>query len=136
MAFLRDETRKRGFHTSDGVHMGPCEIHRKHAYTIGPEGDLYACPGFTGDRKMATGHIDADARTDRTAAARRFERLEAWKQCRDCAFIPVCAGGCTVASHAELGDMEAPSCHKRSFEAGVATMARDAAATLHAGVSA
>jgi uncharacterized protein len=130
MAFLRDETRKRGFRTSDGVHMGPCEIHRKHAHTIGPDGDLYACPGFTGDRQMATGHIDGTATPERSRAARRFEQLSAWKACRDCAFIPVCAGGCTVASHSEQGDMNAPSCHKRSFEAGVVSMARDAAASL------
>lgn len=132
MAFLRDETKKRGFRTSDGVHMGPCEIHKKHAYTIGPAGDLYACPGFTGDRKMSTGHIDGREESVRSASARRFEQLAAWKECRDCAFIPVCAGGCTVASHAELGDMNAPNCHKKSFEAGVASMARDAAATLAA----
>jgi uncharacterized protein len=130
MSFLRDETKKRGFKTSDGVHMGPCEIHRKHAYTIGPDGDLYACPGFTGDRKMSTGHIDGRTETSRSAAARRFDQLAAWKECRDCAFIPVCAGGCTVASHSELGDMNAPNCHKKSFEAGVVSMARDAAATL------
>jgi hypothetical protein len=35
-----------------------------------------------------------------------------------------------VASFNELGDVNAPSCHKKSFEAGVATMARDAAASL------
>ena len=133
MAFLRDETRRRGFRTSDGVHMGPCEIHRRHAYTIGPDGSLYACPGFTGDSKMATGHITGSADPGRAAAARRFEQLAAWKACRDCAFIPVCAGGCTVASHSELGDMNAPSCHKRSFEAGVVSMARDAAASLQSG---
>jgi uncharacterized protein len=136
IAFLREETRKRGFKTSDGVHMGPCEIHRKHAYTIGPGGDLYACPGFTGDRKMAVGHIDGSTDPVRAAAARRFEQLAAWKECRECAFIPVCAGGCTVASHSELGDMNAPSCHKRSFEAGVASMARDAAASLQLGAMA
>jgi uncharacterized protein len=130
MAFLRDETRKRGFKTSDGVHMGPCEIHRRHAYTIGPDGDLYACPGFTGDKKMATGHIDGRPDPMRSAAARRFDQLAAWKACQDCAFIPVCAGGCTVASHSELGDMNAPNCHKKSFEAGVVSLARDAAATL------
>ena len=130
MALLRDETKKRGFHTSDGVHMGPCEIHRAHAHTIGPDGSLYACPGFTGDRKMSTGHIDGATDPLRALAARRFEQLAAWKECRDCAFIPVCAGGCTVASHSELGDLNRPSCHKRSFEAGVASMARDAAATL------
>lgn len=127
MAFLREETKKRGFQTSDGVHMGPCEIHRRHAYTIGPDGDLYACPGFTGDSKMATGHIHRQITTSRTAAARRFDQLAAWKECRDCTFIPVCAGGCTVASHAELGDMNAPNCHKRSFEAGVESLAREAA---------
>ena len=130
MAFLRDETKKRGFQTTDGVHMGPCEIHRQHAYTIGPDGDLYACPGFTGDRKMSTGHIDGRDDEHRSAAARRFEQLAAWKECQDCAFIPVCAGGCTVASHSELGNMNAPNCHKKSFEAGVVSMARDAAATL------
>ena len=29
MAFLREETKKRGFATVDGVHMGPCEIHSR-----------------------------------------------------------------------------------------------------------
>ena len=135
MAFLRDETKKHGFRTSDGVHMGPCEIHREHSYTIGPDGDLYACPGFTGDRKMAVGHIDGRVDPQRSGASRRFAQLAAWKECRDCAFIPVCAGGCTVASHAELGDMNAPNCHKKSFEAGVVSMARDAAATLIEGVA-
>lgn len=130
MSFLREETKKRGFTTSDGVHMGPCEIHRKHAHTVGPDGEIYACPGFTGDKKMATGHIDGSTNAVRTRAAERFEQLAAWKECRDCAFIPVCAGGCSVASHSELGDMNIPSCHKRSFEAGVVSMARDAAASL------
>jgi uncharacterized protein len=136
MAFLREETKKRGFNTSDGVHMGPCEIHRKHAYTIGPDGDLYACPGFTGDKKMSTGHIGGTTDPYRSAAARRFEQLSAWKECHDCAFIPVCAGGCTVASHSELGDLNRPSCHKSSFEAGVVSMARDAAASLTTGLHA
>ena len=52
MGFLREETKKRGFPTIDGVHMGPCEIHRKHAQTIGPDGALYACPGFTGESTL------------------------------------------------------------------------------------
>src|SRR4029450_10358747 len=58
MAFLREETRKRGFPAPGGVHMGPCEIHRKPAYTIGPDGALYACPGFTGEPSESVGHID------------------------------------------------------------------------------
>ena len=126
--FLREETKKRGFPTVDGVHMGPCEVHRRHAHTIGPDGSLYACPGFAGEARMSTGHIDGRREPLRNAALEQFERLSAWEQCRDCAFIPVCAGGCTAASHTELGDMHAPNCHKSSFEAGLISLARDAAA--------
>jgi uncharacterized protein len=111
MSFLREETMKRGFTTVDGVHMGPCEIHRKHAHTIGPDGALYACPGFTGDARMSSGHIDGRQEPWRQKAASAFDALAAWKQCDDCAFIPVCAGGCTVAAHTEIGDMNAPNCH-------------------------
>ena len=127
MAYLREETKKRGFSTADGVHMGPCEIHKGHAHTIGPDGSLFACPGFAGEALQSTGHIDGRQDDYRSRALRNFERLAEWEMCHDCAFIPVCAGGCTVAAHNELGDMHAPNCHKTSFEAGVLALARDAA---------
>jgi uncharacterized protein len=132
MSYLREETKKRGFATADGVHMGPCEIHKGHAHTIGPDGSLFACPGFAGDAPQSTGHIDGRTEDLRTQALRNFEKLASWEMCHDCAFIPVCAGGCTVAAHNELGDMYAPNCHKPSFEAGVATLAREAAVTAAA----
>ena len=58
MTFLREETRRHGFQTPDGVHNGPCHVHMKHAHTIGPDGSLYACPGSLAKRRMSTGHID------------------------------------------------------------------------------
>jgi uncharacterized protein len=127
MSYLREETKKRGFSTSDGVHMGPCEIHKGHAHTIGPDGSLFACPGFAGEALQSTGHIDGRQDEYRSQALRNFEKLAAWEMCNDCAFIPVCAGGCTVASANELGDMHAPNCHKTSFEAGLITLAHEAA---------
>ena len=130
MGFLRDETRKRGFPTIDGVHMGPCEIHRKHAHTIGPDGATYACPGFTGEATFATGHISAAQTPIQAKAADRFDRIGAWRQCGDCSFIPVCAGGCSVASHAELGDLDTPACHRHSLESALVSLASDAAASL------
>ncbi len=130
MGFLRDETRKRGFPTIDGVHMGPCEIHRKHAHTIGPDGATYACPGFTGEATFATGHISATQTPIQAKAADRFDRIGAWRNCGDCSFIPVCAGGCSVASHAELGDLDTPACHRHSLESALVSLASDAAASL------
>jgi len=134
MSFLHEETRRRGLPAPDGVHMGPCEIHRRHSHTIGPDGTLYPCAGFTGDRALSIGHIDG-RRTDRQAAAAgRVERRQPWRRCGDCPFIPVCGGGCAVASHAELGDMDAPSCHRRSFESALASLAEQAARDASGGI--
>jgi uncharacterized protein len=127
MSFLREETQRHGFPAGDGVHMGPCEVHRRHSHTIGPDGSLYACPGFTGEFALAVGHIDGRRNPDHVAAARRFDHLAPWRQCGDCPFIPVCGGGCAVAAHAELGDMDAPSCHRRSLEAALTSLAAEAA---------
>ncbi len=131
MAFLRSETRKRGFPTPDGVHMGPCEIHRRHAYTLGPDGSVYACPGFTGSKTESVGHIDGRQDAFRKAAAERFDRLSPGKdECGDCSFVPVCGGGCSVAAHTELGDMYQPSCHKGAFESAVVSLAERTVAAI------
>ena len=134
MTFLREEAQRRGFPTADCVHMGPCEVYRRHSHTIGPDGSLYAFPGFTGEFALAVGHIDGRPDADHAAAARRFERLAPWRHCGDCPFIPVCGGGCAVAAHAELGDMDAPSCHKRSLESALASLAEEAARDQAGGV--
>ena len=130
MSYLREETKKRGCATIDGVHMGPCDIHRRHAYTVGTDGSLYACPGFAGDAPSATGHINGEIEERRGRTAASFESLAAWKSCGDCAFIPVCAGGCSVASRNELGDMNKPTCHKDSMESALVSFAEEAAAGL------
>ena len=127
MSLLREETRRHGFPTPDGVHNGPCHVHMQHAHTIGPDGSLYACPGFTGDLGLSTGHIDDRADPWRAQMRDRFDHLDPWKDCGDCAYIPVCAGGCLVASHTQLGDMNTPTCHKRSFESALVSLAHDAA---------
>jgi len=127
LTFLRSETKRFGFPTHDGVHNGPCHVHKKHAHTIGPDGSLYACPGFTGQLAMSTGHIDGRRDSWRESALERFERLTPWKECGDCAFLPVCAGGCVAASYSQLGDMNTPTCHKRSFESALISLAHTAA---------
>lgn len=127
MEWLRHETKSRGFHAPDGTRLGPCDIHRRHSYTIGPDGAIYACPGFTGDLGQAVGHIDRPVEPIHAHNARRFERVENWRSCGDCAFIPACAGGCATASHVELGDMTAPTCHKASLISATTALAYETA---------
>ncbi len=130
MAFLRQETKRFGFKPHDGIHVGPCHVHQEHAHTIGPDGSLYACPGFTGQLADSIGHIDDRIDPQREASREKFNRLNPWKECGDCAFIPVCAGGCVAASHSQLGDMNTPTCHKRSFESALVALAHDAAGAV------
>lgn len=127
MDWLRREAKARGYHTPDGTHAGPCDIHRRHSYTIGPDGSIYACPGFTGDLGQAVGHIDRPAEPVHVHNAKRFEYVENWRSCGDCAFIPACAGGCATASHVELGDMTAPTCHKASLLSATTALAYETA---------
>lgn len=112
MAWLRAETRASGFETLDGLHMGPCELHRRHSYTVGPEGSLYPCPGFTGEPDLRVGHVASSLDAAHHAVRDRFENHAPWRACGDCALIPVCGGGCSVAAHNEQGDLATPSCHR------------------------
>jgi len=127
MTFLREETKRHGFTPHDGVHNGPCHVHMQHAHTIGPDGSLYPCPGFTGQLATSVGHIDERTDAIRETAREKFLRLSPWKECGDCAFIPVCAGGCVANSYSQLGDMNVPTCHKRSFESALISLAHTAA---------
>jgi uncharacterized protein len=127
MTSIREETQRHGFPTNDGVPKGMCHVHKTHAHTIGPDGSLYACPGFTGQLAMSTGHIDDRHDSWRESALEKFERLHPWKECGDCAFIPTCAGGCVAASHSQLGDMTKPTCHKPYFESALMALAHTAA---------
>ena len=127
MVLLREETLRHGFSTSDGVHMGPCHVHHNNAHTIGPDGSLYGCPGFTGEKGLSTGHINGSTDPWREQNRKRFDTLDPWNACGDCAFIPVCAGGCLTASYAQLGDMNVPTCHKASFESAVRALAHNVA---------
>ena len=130
MEFLREETRKRGFATTDGIHMGPCEIHRDHAYTVGIDGGLYACPGFGSEPTEAIGHIATPAQSI-APGLERFRKLSPYKEeCGDCSFIPVCGGGCSVAAFNEEHDLHAPSCHKSSFESAVVSLAQRTVSSL------
>ena len=114
MTLLREETERRGFPTADGVHMGPCEVYRRHSHTIGPDGSLYACPGFTGEFALAVGHIDgrrepesrrrrAPLRAPRAVAPLRRLSVHSGlrRRLRGCRPCRAWRHGCAVMSQAE-----------------------------------
>jgi radical SAM protein with 4Fe4S-binding SPASM domain len=79
---------------------------------------------------MSTGHIDDRTEPRRERAREQFERLAPWKACGDCAFLPVCAGGCAAMSFSQRGDMQVPTCHRRSLESAFTSLAHSAASAV------
>jgi len=123
MVSLREETHRHGLPGPTGIPSGPCHVHHENAHTIGPDGSLYACPGFTGEKAMSTGHIGGHTDSWRDSNRRKFDSLDPWKECGDCAYMPTCAGGCLTASYSQLGDVNTPTCHKPTFESAVIALA-------------
>ena len=113
--------------------MGPCEIHKQHAHTIGPDGSLYACPGFAGDaRPVDRPHRRPAGRRARRGGASASTKITAWEECNDCAFIPVCAGGCIGrrahrARRHEQAELSQAELRGWRRHAGTAGRARDGA---------
>ncbi len=109
---LADEVRRAGFEPIDDSVLGPCAFHRKHSYSIDPDGHIYKCPGFLGKPEWKVGHVDAGL-GDRYARMASFHPERA---CGDCAHRPDCAGGCVAAEWMNAGRMEGVSCEIGFFE--------------------
>ena len=93
--------------------LGPCELHWKHSYTIDPDGRVYKCPAVAGRPGLEVAKV-SDAAPEKVApllASRPWE-----KDCGDCAYLPVCYGGCLGGKYLKTGRTDQVSCKKDKFE--------------------
>ena len=92
--------------------LGPCELHWKNNYTIDPDGYVYKCPAVAGRSEMAVTQVA-------TEAVEKIAPLVAarpWEQCGDCAYMPVCVGGCLGGKYLNTGKTDQVFCKKDQFE--------------------
>ncbi len=116
--------RRLGVHqgeTLEGL-LGPCELHWRNNYTIDPDGKVYKCPAVAGRSEMAVADVNASTRPlDGSAlAAEKPAPLlikKPWEKCGDCAFMPVCMGGCLGSKWLQTGQADEVFCQKGAFEA-------------------
>jgi uncharacterized protein len=92
--------------------LGPCELHWKHSYTIDPEGRVYKCPAIAGMPNMQVTEVDSRA-AEKIAP---LLELRPWEQCGDCAYMPVCVGGCLGSKFINTGRRDQVLCKKDTFE--------------------
>ncbi|HOY56094.1 MAG TPA: SPASM domain-containing protein [bacterium] len=75
--------------------FGPvCYKRRRWSFIVGPDGSLYDCESLLGQTEYATGHV-RDGLIGKNSDA-YFDRLP--EKCRECQFLPVCAGACPYYS--------------------------------------
>ncbi|MEW5797000.1 MAG: SPASM domain-containing protein [Candidatus Zixiibacteriota bacterium] len=65
------------------------------AYVVDPDGDLYRCFNYVGDKAHACGNLtqDADYRHPEFLRLFTFDPFSN-KRCRECRVLPLCMGGC------------------------------------------
>ena len=106
--YLREEILKRGFNTPR-LAPAPCMIESPDDIVVNYDGVVYKCPALLGWPEMAVGHI-ATGVGDYTAS----HNLEVWKkdECLDCAYLPLCFGGCRYLKLLRDGKIDDVDCRK------------------------
>ena len=118
--FLRGEVIKRGFPVAK-IKPGACMIEFKNDLVVGYDGDLYKCPVFMGQEELRVGSL-----SDGIGDYRQSHNLDVWKneECLDCAYLPLCFGGCRFFHQLKTGSIDGVDCRRAMYDASLETLVR------------
>lgn len=111
--WFKQETKKKGFSTREGISLGPCEAARENSYTIDPDGKIYKCCGFVGRERFKIGDLQDGLNEENT----RFMTVDLWRtrDCLGCKYIPLCGGGCRSSAYVRYKDFNRFACELKYF---------------------
>jgi uncharacterized protein len=104
--FLREETLRRGFPVPK-LKAGACTIEFEKDWVVGYDGSIYKCPVFMGHEEMRVGSLSEGVKDYRTS-----HNLDNWKkkECLECAYLPLCFGGCRFFRKLNTGSIDDVNC--------------------------
>jgi uncharacterized protein len=110
---LREEILRRGYNTPKIMPM-PCQVEITDSYVVNYDGGIYKCPALVGRKGFRIGELSG-AVADYSAS----HRLDIWKndECMECAYLPLCFGGCRYMAYVRDGNIDRPDCKKPHFDA-------------------
>jgi len=111
--YLREEILRRGFFTPK-VQPTTCMIEFKDNLVAHYDGTLYKCPAFIGLEGLDVGHLESGIRDFRES-----HNMDVWKkdECLDCAYLPLCFGGCRFLTLLQKGAISDVECRKAWYDA-------------------
>ena len=109
--FLREEILKRGYRV-DRVSTGGCMLEFGTDLIVNYDGAICRCPGLIGRDGFKDGDIFGGMKDVSSSQS-------SWKndECLDCAYLPLCFGGCRYMKFVRDGNMEGVDCKKPYFDA-------------------
>ena len=110
--FLREETLRRGF-SVEKPNMGGCMVEMTNNLVVNFDGSLYKCPTFMGWPELALGNL-IDGVGDYAVS----HKLDLWQtdECLECAYLPLCFGGCRLVPLLDHGSIDRVDCRKEFYD--------------------
>lgn len=118
--YLRGEVIRRGFPVAK-IKPGACMIEFKNDLVVGYDGGLYKCPVFMGQEELRVGSL-----ADGIGDYRQSHNLDVWKneECLDCAYLPLCFGGCRFFRKLQTGAIDGVDGRKAMLDASLEAIVR------------
>ncbi len=118
--YLRGEIMRRGFPVPR-LRTNACMVEFDSDIVVGYDGSFYKCPAFMGDESLRVGSL-AEGIND----YRESHNLDLWKneECLECAYLPLCFGGCRFLARLKTGTMDCVDCRKELLDATLETIVR------------
>jgi uncharacterized protein len=116
--FLREEVLKRGYKV-DRVSPGGCMLEYGTDLIVNYDGGICRCPGFIGREEFKSGDIFSGIK-DFSLSQNNWKNEE----CLDCAYLPLCFGGCRYMKLVRDGNMDGVDCQKQYFDATLEAMVK------------
>ncbi len=118
--FLREEILKRGFYTPK---VGPsvCMVESQNDMVVNWDGAIFKCPAFLGWEGMAVGDLE-NGIGDYSVS----HNLMVWKkdECFDCAYLPLCFGGCRFLTMLRDGRIDDVDCRRKFLDETLEALVR------------
>lgn len=110
--YLREETLKRGF-SAPKMKMSACSVEYESDVVVNYNGDLYKCPAFMSNDSLRIGTLK-----DGIEDYRASHNMDVWKkaECLDCAYLPICFGGCRQMTLLRTDAIEDVDCRKEYYD--------------------
>ena len=118
--FLREEILKRGFKTPPITPI-VCMGEVRGRFVVNYDGSIYKCPGLIGREEYKVGDVKTGIKDYRIS-----HNLDNWKieECLDCAYLPLCFGGCRYMKFVRDGNMDDVDCRKPYYDACLETLVK------------